>query len=193
MIKRKVFFTSDTHYSHANIIKYSNRPFANTHEMNEELITRYNSVVSQNDIVYHLGDFAFERDESVLINIIKRLNGEKHFICGNHDKGMFKESIMSLFNSFRKTPYAEIHVDDPDARGGKQMIVLCHYAMRVWNKSHHGAFHLYGHSHGSLPDDQTMRSFDVGVDCWDYYPISYNKVKEVMAAKKWKPIDHHGM
>jgi len=189
---RKVFFTSDTHYSHKNIIRFSNRPFANVEEMNEELIERYNSVVGKDDIVYHIGDFAFERNHSYLKEIIGRLNGEKHFVAGNHDKVMFKDDIKSMFKTFKTFPYSEIYVDDEDARGGKQHIVLCHYAMRVWNKSHHGSFHLYGHSHGSLPEDESLRSFDVGVDCWDYYPVSYEQVKTKMATKKWKPIDHHG-
>ena len=160
--------------------------------MNEALIERHNSVVTNKDIVYFIGDFAFTSNEDDIVNIIQRLNGEKHFIAGNHDKTMFKERIMKQFNSFTKAPYKEIYVQDSDARGGKQSITLCHYAMRVWNKSHHGAFHLYGHSHGSLPDDPNSRSFDVGVDCWDFTPISYEQVKKVMAKKNWKPIDHHG-
>lgn len=191
-MSRQTWFSSDHHFSHGNIIKYANRPFKNIHEMNEEMIERHNKVVSKSDIVYFLGDFAFERDENVVINIVKRLNGEKHFIAGNHDKLMFNERIMKMFQSFRKVPFAEIYVEDDEARNGRQSITLCHYALRVWNKSHHGSFHLYGHSHGSLPDDETSRSFDVGVDCWDFYPVSYDQVKQTMLKKKWTPIDHHG-
>jgi calcineurin-like phosphoesterase family protein len=64
--------------------------------------------------------------------------------------------------------------------------------MKVWNKSHHGAWHLYGHSHGSLPDDINSLSFDVGVDSHDYKPISYEEVKRIMKKKIFKPLDHHG-
>lgn len=192
MNERKTFFASDHHFFHANIIKYANRPFNNIWSMNETLIERHNSVVTSKDIVYFVGDFAFTSDEDEIINILKRLNGEKHFVAGNHDKGMFKDSIMKQFQSFSRSPFKEIYVQDADARGGKQSITLCHYALRVWNKSHHGAFHLYGHSHGSLPDDPNSRSFDIGVDCWDFTPVSYDKVKKVMAKKNWKPIDHHG-
>ena len=89
--------------------------------------------------------------------------------------------------------YDEIAVKDPDALPhGKRKIVLLHYAMRVWNRSHHGSWHLYGHSHGSLPDDPNSLSFDVGVDCWGYAPISYQEVKSVMSGKTFAPIDHHG-
>ena len=181
MNDRKTFFASDHHFFHNNIIKYANRPFDNVWSMNEALIERHNSVVSHKDIVYFVGDFAFTSDEDEVINILKRLNGEKHFVAGNHDKGMFKERIIKEFQSFSKSPFKEIYVHDSDARGGKQSITLCHYALRVWNKSHHGSFHLYGHSHGSLPDDPNSRSFDIGVDCWDFTPVSYEKVKKVIS------------
>jgi len=59
--------------------------------------------------------------------------------------------------------------------------------MRTWNASHHGVWHLYGHSHGTLSDDEKALSIDVGVDCHNFYPISYEEVKELMKAKKWTP------
>ena len=189
---RKVFFSSDHHFGHANVIKYTNRPFANVQEMDNELIARHNSVVSKNDIVYFVGDFAFYSEPEKIINILKKMNGEKHFISGNHDRGMFKEEIMKNFQTFSKSPLKEIYVEDKTAKGGKQLIVLCHYALRVWNKSHYGAFHLYGHSHGSLPEDKNSMSFDIGVGSWDFYPVSYEQVKEKMSQKEWKSVDHHG-
>jgi len=64
--------------------------------------------------------------------------------------------------------------------------------MRVWNKSHHGAWHLYGHSHGTLPDDKNSLSFDVGVDCHNFTPINFEQVSAIMKKKNFKPIDHHG-
>jgi len=64
--------------------------------------------------------------------------------------------------------------------------------MRVWNKSHHGALNLYGHSHGSLPDDPHALAIDVGVDCHNFTPISFEQVKKIMSKKTFKPIDHHG-
>ena len=65
--------------------------------------------------------------------------------------------------------------------------ILLHYAMKIWRSSFRGTWHLYGHSHGSLPDDPNSLSFDVGVDCHDYYPISYKEVKAIMAKKTWTP------
>lgn len=189
MNNRKLFFTSDTHFSHTNVIKYANRPFNNAYEMNEAMIERWNSKVSKSDIVYHLGDVAFERDESKFIYILSRLNGEIHLIEGNHDNKM-SSRVKKQFQSI--SPMKEIKIADPDGWGGNQHITLCHYALRVWNKSHFGSFSLFGHSHGSLKDDPNALSLDVGVDCWDFYPVEYAQIKERMKKKNFKPIDHHG-
>jgi calcineurin-like phosphoesterase family protein len=67
------------------------------------------------------------------------------------------------------------------------MIVLFHYALREWNASHWGSYHLYGHSHGTLPDIDTSLSFDIGVDCHNFYPLSYEEVKAIMKKKNWQP------
>lgn len=111
----------------------------------------------------------------------RRLNGRIHFIRGNHDKGI--EQFRDCFEWLKD--YNEITVEG-------QKIVLMHYAMRVWNRSHHGSWMLYGHSHGSLPDDPHARSLDVGVDCHGFKPVSFNELKRLMAKKHWQPIDHHG-
>lgn len=185
-----IFFTSDTHYGHKNIIKYSNRPYSGVDHMNEMLIANWNSVVKPDDTVYHLGDFAFYSDVNKIISIIKRLNGNKVFIRGNHDKIMERPEIKELFLEYHD--YKEIYVQDPTAEKGRQHIVLLHYGMRVWNKSHRGSWQLYGHSHGSLPELPGYRAFDVGVDCWNYTPISYNQVKTKMSKVEFIPVDHHG-
>lgn len=176
------WFTSDTHFHHANIIKYCNRPFADTVEMNNALIENWNSVVGDNDLVYHLGDFAFGREDFMFDMLIKRLKGKIVFLKGNHDRLAWRNRDKFFAHS---DSYREIEVNGKD-------ITLCHYAMRVWNKSHHGAWHLYGHSHGTLPDDPNALSFDCGVDCHNYTPISFEQVEAIMAKKTFKPIDHHG-
>lgn len=174
----KIWFTSDTHFGHANIIKYCNRPFASVEEMDRTLISNWNSKIQPNDIVHHLGDFCFGHFERYK----KQLNGKIHFIEGNHDKEAF--NFRNSFDSYKK--FNEIRVNG-------QKIVLCHYALRVWNKSHHGSWHLYGHSHGTLPDDKNALSFDVGVDCHNYFPLSFEDVARIMKKKDFKPIDHHGL
>lgn len=172
------WFTSDTHFSHANIIKYSNRPFNSVEEMDRALIANWNAKVGQYDVVRFLGDFCFsdlEKGQSYF----DQLNGVKHLIVGNHDKTAVQIKGWKSISQFE-----EIKVEG-------QSITLCHYAMRVWNKSHHGAWHLYGHSHGSLPDDPNSRSFDVGVDCHAYQPLNMDDISRIMKRKTWKAVDHH--
>lgn len=176
------WFTSDTHFGHANIIKYCNRPFKNSVEMNTAIIQNWNAVVDDNDMVFHLGDFCFGNEDYSFDSYFETLKGKIIFIKGNHDRLAWRNR-----NKFYAAhdSYHEIEI------GGKD-ITLCHYAMRVWNRSHHGAWHLYGHSHGSLPDDPNALSFDCGVDCFNYRPINFDEVAAVMAKKTWLPIDHHG-
>lgn len=178
-----IFFTADTHFDHKNIIRYCNRPFQSVKEMNESIIDNWNTTIGKNDFVYHLGDFAFA-DAQRQEQIARSLNGSIHLIRGNHDR-----QIPKCFQSV--TYLNEIRVEDPDSPHGKQVIVLCHYAMRVWNKSHYGAWHLYGHSHGTLENDPNSLSIDVGVDTNNFKPYSYDDVKVAMFQKNFKPIDHH--
>lgn len=174
-----VFFTSDTHFGHAALINKGLRKIPkinNIDEFNSMMITRWNSVVAKHDTVYHLGDFAWHNPEAYR----KALNGHIHLIEGNHDRLSAKDK--KLFESFSKIK--SVKVDS-------YKIYLCHYAMRVWNQSHHGSWHLYGHSHGSLQEDPHSLSFDVGVDCWNYRPVSFDQIKAKMEKKIWKPVDHH--
>lgn len=77
-----IFFTSDTHFSHANIIGYCNRPFSSVEEMDETIVDRWNAIVRPQDHIYHLGDVAMKRQH---LGIVKRLNGHKRLALGNHD------------------------------------------------------------------------------------------------------------
>ncbi|MGB1241923.1 MAG: metallophosphoesterase [Chitinophagales bacterium] len=178
----KIFFTSDHHFGHKKILGFSNRPFADVDEMNEEMIKRWNEKVSPEDEVYHLGDVGL-CSVGKLRKILNRLNGKIYLIKGNHEKSA--EACHARFEWVKD--YHELVVKDEEHERGEQLIVLFHYAMRVWNVSHWGAYHLYGHSHGALPDDPTMRSFDIGVDCHDFYPLSYEEVKAIMKTKTWTP------
>lgn len=175
------YFTSDTHFGHKNILKYDNAPFDSIEEHDETIINNWNSVIDNDTPIYFLGDFALcssEYSESIM----QQLNGIKYFIKGNHDDNR----IIKLYNKYG-TFLGPIH----EMRYEGQKIVLCHYAFRVWNKSHKGVWHLYGHSHGSLPEDIHSNSFDVGIMNWDYTPISFGQVQTKMMFKEWKPIDGH--
>lgn len=172
MIKENIWFTSDHHFNHDNIRTHCNRPFKSVEDMNEALITLWNAVVRPGDIVYHLGDFAWRDAES----IIKRLNGEKYLIEGSHD-----DEARKLKKYWRQiTPMKIIKVDG-------QTICMTHCAMRVWERSHYGAWHLFGHSHGFL--SSWGKSFDVGVDAHSYCPWSYAQVAERMGTLEYNHND----
>tara|TARA_R100001244_G_scaffold25113_2_gene25465 strand:+ start:117076 stop:117687 length:612 start_codon:yes stop_codon:yes gene_type:complete len=167
-----IFFTSDTHFGHRNIITYCDRPWNSVEEMNEELIARWNNVVGPRDDVYHLGDFCMGR-KSVPGNWVPRLNGRIHLIRGNHDpvvKGQGFETVQD---------YLEV-------KYYKKKIVLFHYPIRNWNGSHKGSWHLFGHVHGTLTVKYGRKcledslAMDVGSDCHDWRPISADEVVEIM-------------
>lgn len=182
-----ILFTADTHFNHENVIKYSSRPFDSNEEMTESLIKNWNSVVARGDTVFHLGDFALSwgRKHAVLIDmILGRLNGSKWLIRGNHDR----DEVTMNPRWSNVVHYHEIKVD----YGGvhKQRIVMSHYAMRVWNQMHRGAWMLHGHSHGNLTDIGG-KIIDVGVDCHDYSPISLDAIATFMEQRQVVTSDHH--
>lgn len=177
----KVFFTADTHFYHKNIIRYSNRPFNDLNHMHEQLITRWNTIVPPDGTVFHLGDIVFGEPKQ-LKQIVARLNGNIYICRGNHDRD---KTLLSSFHISRIEDVWEIQVEE-------QKLFLSHYAHKVWKGSHKGTWHLYGHSHGSLPDDKYSHSMDVGVDTNDYCPYRYSDVEKIMLKKEFKPLDHHG-
>lgn len=177
-----LWFTSDTHYFHHNIIRYSNRPFTDVREMNAAMIAVWQSVVKPEDHVFHLGDFAMAGPKSTL-EILQQLPGHKHLVFGNHDVKMRgAKDILQYFETVHDT--VQIKVADPtiDTRnGGYQLITLCHFAYRTWNKAHYGAWNLHGHNHGNLPP--AGKQLDVGVDSVGFAPIDYKTVREIMAKR----------
>jgi calcineurin-like phosphoesterase family protein len=173
------FFTADTHFGHDNIRKYCHRPFNTVEEMNNTIIQNWNSRVTKNDIVFHLGDFAFGNSNEEFDKYFNQLNGKIIFIKGNHDDLARKNK--RKFQLYL-TGYYEIKIEE-------QTIILCHYAMRVWNKSHFGSWHLYGHTHGTLSEKIDSLSFDVGIDTNNFYPYSFYDIKNKMNKKVFVPID----
>jgi calcineurin-like phosphoesterase family protein len=183
-----IYFTSDTHFNHANVIEYSKRPFKDIHHMTESLIENWNAIVQPGDVVYHLGDFSLSwgsKHAEMIEKTLRRLNGQKWLIQGNHDR---KEVLQSP-QWVKVLPYHEVHTK---MFGGehKQRIVLCHYAMLSWNQMHRGSWMLHGHSHGNLVDSGGKR-VDVGVDVWDYKPVSIETIKKFMDKREVVTVDHH--
>lgn len=176
------FFTSDTHFGHKNIILYCNRPFSSVEEMDEQLIANWNSKVGIKDTVYHLGDFAFYQQDKIL-EILNRLNGYINIVPGNHDKNLLKalKTTSGMKVNILDSLYSETFVVEDE----RIPFVMCHYAMKVWDKAHYGAIHLYGHSHGSLKEDNSL-SMDVGVDTNSYTPYSIDEILVRMYKKVTK-------
>lgn len=172
----ETFFTSDTHFQHPNIRIYAKRPYDTVEEMDEDLIRLWNETVSPGDTVWHLGDFALGNQDRIP-NLLARLNGTVHLCWGNHDKRKLIEG-KGWFASTQDV--AEVLI-------GKDLIFLSHYGHRVWNRSHHGAFHFYGHSHGGL--EPIARSIDVGVDVWGYRPVTLAQIKARLAEQGL--LEHH--
>jgi len=168
-----IFFTSDTHFGHYNIIKYCKRPWHSVAEMDEALINNWNNTVKLKDEVWHLGDFRMGRGDPR--DYLSRLNGRIHLICGNHDRCV--NNSLGGFYSIQN--YKELKLF-------KKKIILMHYPMRTWNKSHRGSWHLFGHVHGTMTKQYGRKALDdclamdVGVDCHNYKPISIHKVVEIM-------------
>lgn len=184
-----IWFSSDPHFGHKNIIKYSNRPFSNEDEMDEALIKNWNTKVDPGDTVYVLGDLSF-RDAQRTTNILYRLNGDIKFCWGNHDK-VVKNSPTLIQRRFSEVrDYYELKFKQTD--GTDNIIVMSHYPMVVWNKAHRGSWMLHGHSHGNLKYPMKAKIMDVGVDPQNYFPISIVDVEKKMLSITPDVLDHHG-
>ena len=165
-----VFFSADTHFGHANIMAYAQRPFASAEEIDEALIANWNAVVGPRDEVWHLGDFALASDPD---RYFRRLRGIKHLVVGNHDG-----------DRVRRLPWASVH-EMRMVRVGRDGVFCCHYPMRTWPQAHHGALHAFGHVHGVLRDSR--RSCDVGVDRWGFTPVTLDAMLAQMAEAEPSP------
>lgn len=166
-----IFFTSDQHFGDKSIL--SKRSFSTIQDMDDMMIKKWNLKIDSADEVYHLGDFA-DNNPEYLNKILDRLNGKIFLIKGNHD--YYTESSQSRFEWVKD--YHELIVNDKDNPLGTQLLVLFHYPMLYWKGMGMGTYHLYGHMHGELKNHPKPNSMDIGVDCQDYYPLSYLEVKQ---------------
>lgn len=160
-----IYFTADTHFGHARIIQYCRRPFSSHEEMDEVMIERFNEVLRPGDLLYHLGDVSFStfRPEQFTQRLKTK---EIHLILGNHDQLSNAEYLRRGFKSVREVHHLTID---------KIRVDLFHYAQRTWLGKGRGGFHLFGHSHGTLPG--LDRSMDVGVDTNDFRPYSWAEIR----------------
>ncbi len=172
------YFTADEHYGHTNIIKFCDRPYNSVTDMDNDLIARHNDVVGSNDVVVHVGDFTLVKGfEKVIDMYVSKLNGQSHiFITGSHDYWLRKDTrTYKYWNNGRYVKAG--YVWNRDFKG-LAYIVACHYAMRVWPRSHFNSCQVYGHSHSNLPP--VGKQWDVGVDNNGFYPVSEEQLRYIM-------------
>ena len=165
-----IYFTADLHLGHSGIIAMRDRPFANKDEMNEALVRYYNAVVHKNDTCYILGDVAHKQSKETTAQLVKRLNGRKILIRGNHDGGI-DESLFFAVSVFETISC------------GSQVCVLMHYPMLSWPRSRHGSLMLHGHRHSDRSYNEENRDagilrYDVGVDANNYCPVSFEQIRD---------------
>lgn len=181
---KRVFFTSDTHFNHSNILRHSNRPFTDIEEMNQVLIENWNRVVGKNDLVFHLGDFAFG-GAAVWNRILDQLNGRIVLIVGNHDIYHLKPELVDRFEHVAFELYVIID---------NQAMYLNHHPFLCYGDSHGKVWQLFGHVHsradGQAKDVAMERlpmllstQYDVGVDNNNYTPVSFYQIREIMSCR----------
>lgn len=163
------FFTSDTHFSDPRVLRIDRRPFSNLAEHDAALIRFWKETVSETDTVWHLGDFARNAPPGRARDILADLPGIKHLIVGNNDP----EAVADDRQWASVGPYAEL--ERANSSGDRMRIVLCHYPFRTWRDSGRGSINPHGHSHGRLMP--IPRQFDVGVDVWDYRPVTLETIR----------------
>ena len=172
-----VYFSSDQHFFHHNVINMCDRPFADLDEMHSALIDNWNSVVRKDDEVYILGDFSFKGSGAQVNEVLKQLTGKKYLIKGNHERYLNdKDFDASAFEWIKD--YAVINYKD--AR-----FILFHYPILEWAHYHRKSIHLYGHIHNNtshIAEDTERisvlgsRAINVGVDANFFFPISGKEI-----------------
>jgi len=203
---KNIWFTSDTHYHHKNIVRGTTswigegeihgisrtRNFDTLEEHDEVLISNFNNLIKENDEVWHLGDWSFGGHEQIKIFRDRLKCKNINLIFGNHDQHIepIDSPYRKLFNSVQYVKEFYLKIDCTlSNKYGKLGIFLSHYSHQVWNGSHHGNIHLFGHSHGSLKG--IGRSIDVGVDTNNLYPYHLDEVLFFLKDIPVNFVDHH--
>lgn len=176
-----IWFSSDHHFGHKRIIDYCDRPFEDVDEMNEELVESWNALVKSSDTVFYLGDFSMRRE--AMEKFAPRLNGDKILIAGNHDgchpsNHNGRLGLMDLYRRYFSDVYEEYdwgdfllhhmpYYDDFDQRYPE------------YRPNDNGRILLHGHVHQRWL--KNGRQINVGVDVWNYQPVSECEILELAA------------
>ncbi len=177
------FFSTDWHIGHTNVLEFDKRPFDNIDKHDETILANYNSIVGSDDDFYYLGDMFMNKNKNAE-GFISRMMGKLHFIKGNHDH----KDTRKLYAKYGEYLGQQEKIVIQD-----QEIILNHFPMRTWDKSHRGSWHLYGHHHGKIEKEPWGKSMDVAINIWDYKPVSFETVKSILDKRDIKhiPGDHH--
>jgi calcineurin-like phosphoesterase family protein len=181
----KNYFSSDWHLSHANILKFDKRPFKTIEEHDEAIIKNAMKRLQPGDNFYYLGDFCFKnaRITEGYLQTLASSGANLYFIKGNHDG---KDTI-KLYKQ-----YGTFLGQQDKVKANDQEIVLNHFKCLIWDKAHHGAWHFYGHSHGSAEKFEWGKSMDLAINIHDYQIKEFYELKPIMDSREFKTIDHHG-
>lgn len=195
-MRKKIYFTSDWHVGHENVLKFDQRPFKNLEEMHEELIKRFNHFVPKHGLIYFAGDMGWNHN-GLLKSVIDRLNGTKVLVRGNHD-GNFNAMYSAGFDvvidkaqlviqnsivTITHCPLQGIFREDVSGMSGALPNENWHKETKHKNKysiNDFGQFHLHGHIHARKGNGKKVidgRQMDIGVAAWDYRPVRFEEVE----------------
>ena len=173
---KKVFAVSDLHFGHNNIIRFCNRPFANSEAMDTHLIDEWNRRVSEDDVVKVIGDFAMgpPATDAFIAEKLSLLNGKIHIVLGNHDQPVAKfgqGGMIQIIEDFNLGDKVKVMPDLYSFEVGGIWFDACHYPMREWPHERINGIHLHGHVHTELKNANLIRQrrgrhYDVGVDMY---------------------------
>jgi calcineurin-like phosphoesterase family protein len=183
-----IYFTSDLHFGHKNVISFDNRPFENIEKMDETIITNWNKTVNKNDTVYILGDISFYNKIEQVVEKLQQLKGNKILIKGNHDNEYYKKEIF-------KDCFIDIK-DYYEFKYNHKYFILSHYPMMFYNHQHSNGIMCYAHVHNSQEEDYIKKfildlknndipcnMFNVGIMNTEYKPISIDEIIKKMEDK----------
>lgn len=228
----KKWFVADTHYAHINICRgvtqwghtdedgvfhpaiESTRDFATVDDMNDAIVFAINSVVGEDDELYHGGDISFNGLDKLWL-FRKQIKCKNfHLTFGNHDHHIEKNHVLpnchwdlttgevivdgpnpNVFGDDRDR-YFDVHAQDLftsvqeilNFKIGKHNVVMCHYPMEQWRDMDRGTWHLHGHCHGNLPISE-FKKIDFGLDATGFKVLSENEITEIMSNRLIKA--HH--
>lgn len=202
---QRLWFTSDTHYNHANICSSTTkwtdpvtcREFKSLEHMNAHLVGNINEVVGQDDILFHLGDWSFGGFEQIELFRNQIVCRNVHIITGNHDHHIEnnRDGVQSLFSSVNKYLNLVVKYNVGTPLMGEERFALMHFPIASWDNMARGAIHLHGHVHFDPNKRMGLgKMMDVGCDGNNLYPIDMSEVLSIMRKQPIKSLfefDHH--